>query len=98
MFMGLVLDTPEGGLHHLLIRCFAGLRIVLDFVPNHTSNESMWFQESRKGPNNRYSNYYIWQDGVMLPNGSRAPPNNWVSAIGEISDNLCKSIFANQSS
>ncbi|XP_060085920.1 maltase A1-like [Ylistrum balloti] len=59
-----------------------GLKIILDFVPNHTSNESVWFQESRKGPNNSYSDYYIWEDGVTLPNGSLGPPNNWLSVFG----------------
>ncbi|OWF47094.1 alpha-glucosidase-like [Mizuhopecten yessoensis] len=59
-----------------------GLKIIVDFVPNHTSNESMWFQESRKGPNNSYSDYYVWKDGVILPNGSRGPPNNWLSVFG----------------
>ncbi|XP_033743449.1 alpha-glucosidase-like [Pecten maximus] len=59
-----------------------GLKIIVDFVPNHTSNESMWFQESRKGPNNPYSDYYIWKDGAILPNGSRGPPNNWLSVFG----------------
>ncbi|XP_069131362.1 alpha-glucosidase-like [Argopecten irradians] len=58
------------------------LKIIVDFVPNHTSNESMWFNESRKGPNNTYSDYYIWRDGVTLSNGSRGPPNNWLSVFG----------------
>ncbi|XP_026757191.2 maltase A1-like [Galleria mellonella] len=55
-----------------------GLKVVLDLVPNHTSNESVWFQEALKG-NEKYYNYFIWEDGVIDENGNRQPPNNWIS-------------------
>lgn len=49
------------------------LRIIMDLVVNHTSDEHVWFAESRKG-NPRYRDYYIWKEGK---NGN--PPNNWGS-------------------
>lgn len=54
-----------------------GLKIILDFVPNHTSDESEWFQLSvnRTEP---YTDYYVWHDGKLV-NGQRQPPNNWNS-------------------
>ena len=51
-----------------------GIRIVIDLVVNHTSNEHPWFCESRKGRDNPYRDYYIWRDGV-----DGGPPNNWGS-------------------
>lgn len=58
-----------------------GIRVLVDFVPNHSSNEHLWFKESRKGKDNPYADYYIWDDGKLLPDGSRQPPNNWVSVF-----------------
>ena len=55
-----------------------GIRVILDYVPNHTSNESEWFVKSaRREPG--YENYYVWADGVKDGNGNLQPPNNWVS-------------------
>ena len=51
-----------------------GLKLVMDLVANHTSDEHYWFQESRKSKDNPYRDYYIWRDGE---NGG--PPNNWQS-------------------
>ncbi len=51
-----------------------GLRLVLDLVANHTSDEHIWFVESRQSKDNPYRDYYIWRPGK---NGT--PPNNWVS-------------------
>jgi maltose alpha-D-glucosyltransferase / alpha-amylase len=39
-----------------------GLRIITDLVMNHTSDQHPWFQESRKGPDNPYSDFYVWSD------------------------------------
>ena len=50
-----------------------GIRVVMDLVLNHSSDQCMWFQEARKSRDNPYRNYYIWHDGK--PDGS--PPNNW---------------------
>lgn len=49
-----------------------GIRIVMDLVVNHTSDEHPWFVESRKSKDNPYRDYYIWREGK---NG--AEPNNW---------------------
>ena len=51
----------------------AGLKIILDLVVNHTSDQHPWFQESRKSKDNPYSDYYIWKDEVI---------NNWGSSFG----------------
>ncbi len=50
-----------------------GLKIILDLVANHSSDEHRWFQESRKSKDNKYSDYYIWKDGI---------PNNWKAFFG----------------
>ncbi|XP_048485226.1 maltase A1 isoform X2 [Plutella xylostella] len=57
-----------------------GVRVILDFVPNHTSNESEWFVRSAER-NATYSDYYVWADGVTDPDDptNQLPPNNWVS-------------------
>ncbi|CAH2104236.1 unnamed protein product [Euphydryas editha] len=54
------------------------IKIVLDLVPNHTSNESVWFQEALNG-NEKYIDYFIWEDGIIDEDGNRQPPNNWLS-------------------
>lgn len=56
---------------------FADIKIVLDFVPNHTSNESVWFDKALEG-DEKYLDYFIWEDGVVNEDGSLSPPNNWV--------------------
>nr|BBD49476.1 maltase2 [Samia ricini] len=56
------------------------IKIVLDFVPNHTSNESVWFEEALKG-HDKYYDYFIWEDGAIDENGNLHPPNNWVSVF-----------------
>ncbi len=55
-----------------------GLKIVMDLVVNHTSDEHRWFVESRKGKGNSYGDYYIWRDGKE--DGSA--PNNWGACFG----------------
>lgn len=55
-----------------------GLKILLDFVPNHTSDEHPWFLESRSSRENPKRDWYIWRD--PKPDGS--PPNNWLSSFG----------------
>lgn len=53
-----------------------GMHILVDFVPNHTSNQHHWFKESSKNndPNNPYRDYYVWYASEDKVN----PPNNWV--------------------
>ncbi|MFF8477131.1 alpha-amylase family glycosyl hydrolase [Streptomyces sp. NPDC015414] len=64
-----------------LVRCAHdhGLRVLIDFVPNHTSSEHAWFRESRRGPGNRLRDWYVWRD----PASGGGPPNNWVTLFGE---------------
>ena len=54
-----------------------GLKIMMDLVVNHTSDEHPWFVESRKSKDNPYRDYYIWKDPV---NGKE--PNNWGACFG----------------
>ncbi len=54
-----------------------GLRIVMDLVVNHTSDEHQWFVESRKSKENPYRDYYIWREGKE----GDVPPNNWGSCF-----------------
>ena len=57
----------------------AGIHVIMDFIPNHTSDQHPWFQASRTGGSpGKYAQYYVWHDGKVLANGTRVPPNNWV--------------------
>ncbi len=55
-----------------------GIRIVMDLVVNHTSDEHQWFVESKKSIDNDYRDYYIWREGQ----DPQTPPNNWGSCFG----------------
>jgi alpha-glucosidase len=55
-----------------------GLKLILDFVPNHTSDQHPWFLESRSSLTNPKRDWYLWHDPA--PDGS--PPNNWLSNFG----------------
>lgn len=54
-----------------------GIKLIMDLVVNHTSDEHNWFKESRKSKDNHYRDYYYWRKG-RGKNGKR-PPNNWMS-------------------
>lgn len=54
------------------------IRVVLDYVPNHTSDQHPWFIESRSSRENAKRGWYVWRDAK--PDGS--PPNNWESIFG----------------
>ena len=56
----------------------AGMRLILDLVPNHSSDEHPWFVESRSSRDNPKRDWYIWKDAK--PDGT--PPNNWLSVFG----------------
>ncbi|MGI9181952.1 MAG: alpha-amylase family glycosyl hydrolase, partial [Longimicrobiaceae bacterium] len=55
-----------------------GLRVILDFVANHSSEEHPWFLESRASRESPKRDWYIWRDPA--PGGG--PPNNWLAAFG----------------
>ncbi|MBN3320190.1 SLC31 protein, partial [Atractosteus spatula] len=57
-----------------------GLKLIMDFIPNHTSDKHIWFQMSRNGTE-KYKDYYIWHDCQNTTNGT-IYPNNWVSVFG----------------
>ena len=52
------------------------LKLIMDLVANHSSDEHKWFQEAKKGEKNPYHDYYIWKRGV-----AGVPPNNWLSVF-----------------
>jgi alpha-glucosidase len=55
-----------------------GVKVILDFVPNHTSDKHKWFQESKSSRTAAKRDWYIWRDGK----GPNQPPNNWTSTFG----------------
>ena len=54
-----------------------GIRIILDFVVNHTSDQHAWFINSRSSRTSEKRDWYIWRDGK-----GKNPPNNWISTFG----------------
>jgi alpha-glucosidase len=54
------------------------IKVLLDFVPNHSSEEHPWFVESRSSRGSPKRDWYVWAD----PKPDRSPPNNWVSSFG----------------
>jgi glycosidase len=56
----------------------AGLKVIIDFVPNHTSDQHRWFTESRSSRENLRRDWYVWRD----PKLDGQPPNNWLSVFG----------------
>lgn len=57
-----------------------GIKLIMDLVVNHSSDEHVWFKEAKKGKDNPYRDYYIWQKGKGKD--GRKPPNNWTSRFG----------------
>jgi len=55
-----------------------GIRVVLDLVLNHTSDQHPWFKDSRSSRSSARRNWYVWRDGK----GPGTPPNNWLSLFG----------------
>lgn len=56
----------------------AGLKLIVDWVPNHSSDQHDWFQESRSSPANPKRDWYVWKDAGP----DSGPPNNWLSNFG----------------
>ncbi|WPG98731.1 maltase [Acrodontium crateriforme] len=59
-----------------------GMRIILDLVVNHTSDQHQWFKESRSSKDNSKRDWYIWKPAKYDADGNRTPPNNWRSNFG----------------
>ena len=55
-----------------------GIRLILDFVVNHTSDQHKWFLDSKSSRTSQHRDWYIWRDGK----GTGQPPNNWTSTFG----------------
>jgi alpha-glucosidase len=55
-----------------------GMRMIIDYVPNHTSDQHPWFKESRSSLDSPKRDWYVWRDPA--PDGE--PPNNWLSMFG----------------
>ncbi len=55
-----------------------GLKVMMDFVPSHTSDQHPWFLESRQSRDNPKADWYVWADAK--PDGN--PPNNWLAVFG----------------
>ena len=64
------------------------LKVILDFIPNHTSKKHQWFSESENNPHDEdFRDFYVWRDAANIdedgniPNGQTPQePNNWVSS------------------
>lgn len=65
-------DAMIAGMHQ------RGIKLMMDLVVNHTSDEHVWFQEARKSRDNSYHDYYIWRE----PAADGREPNNWEAAFG----------------
>ncbi|CAH1402764.1 unnamed protein product [Nezara viridula] len=62
-----------------------GIRVMMDFVPNHTSSKHKWFiaSEARNDTDEKYSDFYVWQDPSGYDSNNKPqPPNNWLSNMG----------------
>jgi len=55
-----------------------GIRIIMDFVMNHTSDQHQWFLDSKSSRTSAHRDWYVWRDGK----GPNQPPNNWQSTFG----------------
>jgi len=64
-------DTLIAGAHA------RGIRIIIDFIPNHTSDQHPWFKESRSSKESKRRDWYVWRK----PSTEGQPPNNWISGF-----------------
>src|SRR6266404_7332220 len=55
-----------------------GIRVIIDFVPNHSSNQHPWFKDSVSSKKAAKRDWYVWRD----PHPGGGPPNNWLSVFG----------------
>lgn len=58
------------------------IKVIIDLVPNHTSDEHEWFKQSRKNKSNDHADWYVWRDAKSFDeHGKPLPPNNWRDAL-----------------
>jgi alpha-glucosidase len=74
----------EADFDELVARCHErGIRVVLDLVMNHTSDEHAWFLASKASREGPFAEFYLWRDPKgFAADGTPIPPNNWVSFFG----------------
>ena len=58
------------------------MRVLLDMVLNHTSDQHPWFLDSARSRTSPHHDFYVWSDGKPEEGGGQRPPNNWVSLFG----------------
>ncbi len=66
-----------------------GMKLIVDLVVNHTSDEHEWFKEAQKSKDNPYHDYYLWRDAT---DKGVTPPNNWISLFGGPAWNYYESV------
>lgn len=71
--------TMEDFMHFLSEAHARDIKVMIDYVPNHTSDQHLWFRASRSSRENEKRDWYIWHDPA--PGGG--PPNNWQSVFGD---------------
>ncbi len=59
-----------------------GLKVMIDLVLSHTSDEHSWFKQSRSSKDNEKADWYVWADAKYNNNGEKTVPNNWLSIFG----------------
>lgn len=67
-------DTLVAGCHE------RGIRVMIDYIPNHSSDKHVWFEKSRHRERG-FEDWYIWHPGKIGEDGERLPPNNWASVF-----------------
>jgi glycosidase len=65
-----------------------GMKLIMDLVVNHTSDQHAWFKESSSSLDNPRRDWYIWKKPRWDAEGNRQPPNNWASIFGGISPRI----------
>ena len=58
-----------------------GMKVMIDFIPNHTSDAHPWFLDSSSSRDSEKNDWYVWADPVFDSEGNRHPPNNWGSVF-----------------
>jgi len=58
------------------------IRVILDMVLNHTSDQHPWFLDAERSRDSAHHDFYLWSAGTGATGGTRLPPNNWVSLFG----------------